>query len=138
MFLDTGVSTHQARASHTSTWYKVYVRPCRITRNFLVVLHHFWHSVFARKILRVWPILPLVGCILSFADAPTVPAFTSPVTSAPTKVAAVAEFLVVVSHFLPVMSLFFMGGAECFVIDMIVAVELCQIVPTWELKKYVV
>jgi hypothetical protein len=52
MFLDAGVSTCQVRASHTSAWYKVYVRPCRITQNFLVVIHHFWFSVFARKICR--------------------------------------------------------------------------------------
>jgi hypothetical protein len=50
MILNTGVSTHQARASHTSVRYHVYVRPYRITRNFLVVLHGFWHFVFARKI----------------------------------------------------------------------------------------
>ncbi len=50
MFLNTGVSTRQVHASHTSTWYKVYMRPRRITRNFLVVLHRFWHSVFARNI----------------------------------------------------------------------------------------
>jgi hypothetical protein len=52
MFLDTGVSTHQARASHTSVRYNIYVRPCGITRNFLVVLRRFWHSVFVRKICR--------------------------------------------------------------------------------------
>jgi hypothetical protein len=52
MFLDTGVSTRQARASHTSVWYNVYVRPRVITRKFLVLLRHFWHSVFVRKIYR--------------------------------------------------------------------------------------
>jgi hypothetical protein len=50
IFLNTGVSTCQARASHTSFWYKVYVRPCGITRNILAELRHFWHSVFTRKI----------------------------------------------------------------------------------------
>ncbi len=43
MFLDTGVSTRQVHASHTSIRYNVYVRPRGITRNFLVVLCHFWH-----------------------------------------------------------------------------------------------
>jgi hypothetical protein len=52
MFLGTGFSTRQARASHTSAWYKVYVRPHGITLNFLLVLHCFWHSVFVRKICR--------------------------------------------------------------------------------------
>jgi hypothetical protein len=52
MFLNTGVSMRQVHASHFSAWYKVYVRPLGITRNFLVVLHHLWHSVFARKTCR--------------------------------------------------------------------------------------
>ncbi len=52
MFLNIGVSTRQAPASHTSTQYKVYKRPCRITRSFLAVLCHFWHLVFPRKICR--------------------------------------------------------------------------------------
>ncbi len=52
MFLNTGVSTHQVHASHTSAWYKVYMRPRRITRNSLAVLCHFWYSVFTRKICR--------------------------------------------------------------------------------------
>jgi hypothetical protein len=52
MFLNTGVSMRQACASHTSARYKVYIRPHRITCNFLVLLRRFCHSVFVRKICR--------------------------------------------------------------------------------------
>jgi hypothetical protein len=52
MFLNTGVSMRQVRASHTSVRYNVYMRPSGITRNFLVVLRRFWHSIFVRKICR--------------------------------------------------------------------------------------
>jgi hypothetical protein len=48
----SGVSTCQARASPIPARYYIYVRPCGTTRNFLTVLHHFWHFVSTRKICR--------------------------------------------------------------------------------------
>ncbi len=48
----SGVSTVQTHASFTPARYQVYVRPRGTTRNFLTVLHHFWHSVSTRKIYR--------------------------------------------------------------------------------------
>jgi hypothetical protein len=48
----SGVSMRQAHASPILAWYYVYMRPRRITQNFLAVLRHFWHSVFMGKICR--------------------------------------------------------------------------------------
>ncbi len=42
--------TWQARVSHTSAWYKGYVRPGRITWNFLAAFRRFRQSVLSRKI----------------------------------------------------------------------------------------
>jgi hypothetical protein len=46
------VSMGQARASPIPAQYYDYMMPCGITRNFLTVLWHFWHSVSMRKICR--------------------------------------------------------------------------------------